>query len=52
MGKKSIELIINNIAVTIVLAVFITAHIPNFFMDVNTESSFFFLPTEQMVLYY
>lgn len=44
----------NKIAVTIVLAIFITAYIPNFFMDVSMQSPifFFFLPTEQMVLYY
>lgn len=50
-GEKHIELIMNKMAVTIVLAIFITAYIPNFFMDVNTQSSIF-LPTEQMVLYY
>jgi len=49
--KKSIELIMNKIAVTIVLAIFITAYIPNFFMDANMQSSFH-LPAEQMVLYY
>lgn len=56
MGKKSIELIMNKIAVTIVLAIFITAYIPNFFMDVSMQSPnyyiFFFWPAEQMVLYY
>lgn len=41
----------NKIAATIVLAIFITAYIPNFFMDVNMQSPIF-LPTEQMVLYY
>lgn len=38
MGKKSIELIMNKIAVTIVLAIFITVYIPNFFMDVSMQS--------------
>lgn len=32
----------NKIAVTIVLAIFITAYIPNFFIDVNMQSSNFF----------
>lgn len=51
MGEKSIELIMNKIAVTTVLAIFITAYIPNFLMDVNMQP-WVFLPTEQMVLYY
>lgn len=55
MWEKRIELIINKTAVIIVLTIFISAYIPNFFMDVNMQSSFFvgfFLPAEQMALYY
>lgn len=33
----------NKIAVTIVLAIFITAYIPNFFMDVSMQSPNFYL---------
>lgn len=52
-GEKRIELVITKTAVIIVLAIFISAYIPNFFMDVNMQSSFFlFMPTEQMALYY
>lgn len=32
----------NKIALTIVLAISLTAYIPNFFMDVNIQSSWFF----------
>lgn len=40
--EKCIELIINKTAVIIVLAIFISAYIPNLFMDVNTQSSVVF----------
>lgn len=51
-GEKCIELIINKTAVIIDLAIFISAYIPNFFMDVNMQSSIFFLSTEQKALNY
>lgn len=41
--EKHFELIINKAAVIIVLVIFISAYILNFFMDVNTQSYFFFL---------
>lgn len=37
--EKCIELIMNKTAVIIVLAIFISAYIPNLFMDVNMQSS-------------
>lgn len=40
--EKCIELIMNKTAVIIVLAIFISAYIPNLFMDVNTQSSVVF----------
>lgn len=40
--EKCIELIMNKTAVIIVLAIFISAYIPNLFMDVNMQSSVVF----------
>lgn len=52
-GEKHVELLINKTEVIIVLAIFICSYIPDLFMDVNMQSSFFFfLPTLQMAFYY
>lgn len=41
-GEKHVELLINKTEVIIVLAIFICSYIPDLFMDVNMQSSFFF----------